>query len=171
MHGKEMFGKRIDVNLAGLRRKTQAKDKFEGPLKKEEVVPPHMMNAGAGIRPTRPRRPQSRSPVRKSPNRDDGYGRSLSPMSRYEELYRREDSYSRPEPFLRAPFDPYERPHYGGRDYPIPQDRDVYRRDYPPPYERDYLSRDVSYRRPEFRPPPQRVRPAIDCEVISLSKK
>ncbi|XP_002153873.2 nuclear receptor coactivator 5 [Hydra vulgaris] len=171
MHGKEMFGKRIDVNLAGLRRKTQAKDKFEGPLKKEEVVPPHMMNAGAGIRPTRPRRPQSRSPVRKSPNRDDGYGRSLSPMSRYEELYRREDSYSRPEPFLRAPFDPYERPHYGGRDYPIPQDRDVYRRDYPPPYERDYLSRDVSYRRPEFRPPPQRVRPAIDCEVISLSKE
>ena len=78
----------------------------------------------------------------------------------------------RPEHFLRAPFDPYERPHYGTRDYPIPQDRDVYRRDYPPHYERDYLSRDDPYRRPEFRPPPpQRVRPAIDCEVISLSKE
>ena len=92
---KSIFPFLKDVNLAGLRRKTQAKDKFEGPLKKEEVVPPHMLNAGAGMRPARVRRPQSRSPVRKSPNRDDGYGRSLSPMSRYEELYRREDPYAR----------------------------------------------------------------------------
>lgn len=85
----------LDVNLAGLRRKTQAKDKYEEPPKKEVVVPPEMMKYGSEKRSPRSLH-RSRSPLRGG--RHAGHSsnrRSLSPMSRYEELYRRDDQYTR----------------------------------------------------------------------------
>lgn len=155
MHGTNLFGKRIDVNLAGVRRKPQSKDKHEGTPRKEEVVPDHMMKAGAaGKRP--PPRNRSRSPHRPPPGGEGGYQRSLSPMSRYEELYRRDDAYRRDR--YR---DPYDNP---------PPARDPYhfdRRDALPParYDAPY---DDGYRRP---PPPRPIRPTIDCEILSLFKE
>ena len=83
-----------------MRRKPQSKDKYEGAPKKEEVVPENMMKAGAaGKRP--PPRTRSRSPLRTggAGSGEQGYcGRPLSPMSRYEELYRRDDPYGRYSP-------------------------------------------------------------------------
>ena len=80
----------IDVNLAGLRRKQQKKDTFEPPPRPTDVVPLNMMN-----RPMKKSPPRGRSPARKrsrsrSP-RSNTYSGSLSPRSRYEELYRRDD--------------------------------------------------------------------------------
>lgn len=149
MHGKTLFGKRVDVNLAGLRRKTQTKDQFDAPPPKEEVVPENMMNMA---RKFPPKRHRSRSPVR------GDYGRPLSPMSRYEELYRRDDPHAR----------------YVGRDpYDLPRDRRDYypdrRDDYPPRYERDYPPQDDYRHYDGYRAPPRR--PPIDCEIVALSKE
>ena len=68
---------------------------------------------------------------------------------------------------------PFDHP----REYP-PERREPYafeRREdiYPPRYERDYPPRDDPHRRPpydEYRPP-QRTRPAIDLEIVSLSRE
>lgn len=134
MHGKTLFGKRVDVNLAGLRRKPQSKDQYEGAPPKEAVVPAEMLKNGS--RPPR----RDRSPIRG--DRDGSYGRSS-----YDDSYGREH----------------------GRD-PRDQRMDSYG-GYPPsriPYN-DY--RDMPYSRPEGRPLPQHIRPAIDCEIVSLSKE
>jgi len=149
MHGKTLFGKRIDVNLAGLRRKPQSKDQYEGAPPKEAVVPPDMLkNSG------RPPRPRDRSPLRGD----------------------REVPYGRPGNYDNASYDAYNRPH-GNRplEYPGSRRMDPYgvydNRDNSSPYMNDY--RDAPYRRPmdDPRPPIQRLRPAIDCEIVSLSKE
>lgn len=155
MHGKTIFGKRIDVNLAGMRRKAQEKDKFEAPPPKEEVVPENMRHIGKRS----PRR-RSRSPVHSGSN----YGRSLSPMSRYEELYRKDDPFGR-----YGAYDP-QRDFPPGRRY-APHTHDD---GYPPSYGgREFPPRSNPYGRTydDHRPPPQRFRPSTDCEIISLSKE
>jgi len=161
MHGTTLHEKRIDVNLAGVRRKPQSKDKFEGAPKVDEVVPPTMLNSGAPAK-----RMRSRSPHRPPP-------RSLSPMSRYEELYKRDDPYGR-DRYGRGFFEDgptYDQPprrEYAPDPYHLDRREEAFaptRYDYAPPAE-DY------YRRP---PPPEvrqrPVRPEVDCEILSVSKE
>lgn len=130
MHGKMLFGKRIDVNLAGLRRKAQPKDRFDRPPDTNEVVPEEMKKYGK-----KPPRQRSRSPLRR---------RSVSPLSRYDE-HRKRDPYERQEYYRST----YPQEPYGYAPFP----RDPYLDPYAP--------------RP-YRPPP---RPAIDCEIVCLSKE
>jgi len=155
LHQTQLFGKKVDVNLAGLRRKQQKKDTFEPPPRPTDVVPLNMMN-----RPMKKSPPRGRSPARKrsrsrSP-RSNTYSGSLSPRSRYEELYRRDDRSYRDELYDRSLYDKYK---------PDPFGRDDFR------YERDMPPRDLPYRRPPYEMPPPPRRPSIDCEVVSLSKE
>ncbi|XP_066936688.1 nuclear receptor coactivator 5-like [Clytia hemisphaerica] len=145
MHGKMILGKRVDVNLAGLRRKTQLKDKYEKPPDKEEVVPDDMRKFSEQAS-RKKRRDRSRSPRREG--RGGDRRRSLSPMSRYEEYRRGPGYHDRP----------YERDTGYGRA-PPPSAAGGY--NYPP---RDPYA---------YHPPAPRVapRPAIDCEVVALSKE
>lgn len=76
MHGKTIFGKRVDVNLAGLRRRPQDKDRVEGAPSKEEVVPPEMLKK---FKPP-PQRGRDRSPIGR--DRELPYGSTSTQLQR-----------------------------------------------------------------------------------------
>ena len=151
MHGKVLYGKRIDVNLAGLRRKPQSKDQYEGAPPKEDVVPADMLK----IVP-RPPRNRDRSPIKGE--REQPYGRPAGSFER--NAY---DSYQRPQ--ANRPIE------YPGEHRMEPYGTFDRRDDMNSPYVRDY--RDVGYRQnlDDSRPMRQQLRPAVDCEIVSLSKE
>ncbi|XP_065064306.1 nuclear receptor coactivator 5-like [Rhopilema esculentum] len=87
-HGKTIFGKRVDANIASERRKPQGKDR-----------------KGAKGRPDDH---PGRSSRRRSRSRSSERFRSRSPMSRYDELYRRDDPLARSDRL-------HSRDHYDAR--------------------------------------------------------